>query len=82
LQAPEVFKTKGKEYKYTDVFALGMVIFVVLTGERLLADVIDDAHVQMRLNTGKRPDVTKLPVEFQDLASRCWQNGMFHRLIW
>jgi serine/threonine protein kinase len=70
-----------KEYKYTDVFALGMVIFFMLAGERPFADVGNALHVERQVSDGKRPDITKLPVEYRALVSRCWEHGVVVRLV-
>jgi serine/threonine protein kinase len=78
VKAPEVYE--HKEYKYTDVFALGMVIFCMLTGERPYADAIVD-EIPLLIKSGKRPDTAKLPVEYRYLVSRCWEHGMVVCLV-
>jgi serine/threonine protein kinase len=75
VQAPEVYE--HKEYKYTDVFALGMVIFFMLTGERPYPTAVDAADVQLKVTQKVRPDIAKVPVEYRELVSRCWEHGMY-----
>jgi serine/threonine protein kinase len=73
VQAPEVYESQ--EYKYTDVFALGMVIFFMLTGERPFAKAVDAADVQLKVTRKERPDLAKLPVEYREMVSGCWEHG-------
>ena len=76
LQAPEVYESK--EYSCTDVFALGMLIYFLFTGERPYAGAVDAAHVQRLITDGKRPDLSKLSVQYQELVRRCWEHGVYH----
>ena len=79
MQAPEVYESK--EYSCTDVFALGMLIFFLFTGERPYAGAVDAVHVQRVITDGKRPDLSKLSVQYQELVRRCWEHGMHHIVV-
>jgi hypothetical protein len=63
-----------RDYSCTDVFAFGMVVYFVLMGERPFAEAIPE-EIPSLVKAGSRPDVTKLPMEFQELVSRCWVQG-------
>jgi hypothetical protein len=57
------------------VFALGMVIFFMLTGERPYADAINALHVERQVSDRKRPDISKMPVEYRELVACCWEHS-------
>ena len=45
---------ESKEYSCTDVFALGMLIYFLFTGERPYAGAVDAVHVQRLITDGKQ----------------------------
>ena len=65
---------ESKEYSCTDVFALGMVIFEIFTGERPYAGAA--ALIKQAIMEGKRPDIGKLASQYQELVARCWEHGL------
>ena len=71
-----------KEYSCTDVFALGMIIYFVFTGERPYAGAVDAVHVQRLITDGQRPDLSKLSVQYQELVRRCWEHGVYRIVFW
>jgi hypothetical protein len=63
------------DYSCTDVFALGMVAFVLFTGRHPFAERRPE-EIPYLVQCGARPDVKRLPVPYQALVSHCWEQGM------
>ena len=78
MQAPEVYE--HKDYSCTDVFALGMLIYFMFTGERPFANAISE-EIPSLVKAGKRPDIRKLVVQYQELVTRCWEHGMYQHTV-
>ena len=71
---------KSKEYSCTDVFALGMLIYFLFTGERPYAGAVNE-HIPGLVLAGKRPDLSKLSVQYQELVAACWEHGVYHIVV-
>jgi len=82
--APEVLK-KGEDYGCAvDVWSLGVMLFVMLTGEPLLTEgkevqqLNDESYVAMRLRTC--PGLKRQPSELRDLLSRMLERDPQQRI--
>ena len=64
-----------KEYSCTDVFALAMIIYELFSGERPYAGAFNE-EIPGLVKAGKRPDIKKLPIQYQKLVQDCWGHGV------
>ena len=75
IQAPEVYG-EHSDYSCTDVFALGMIMYEIVTGKRPYAGLRND-QVLAKILSGKPPaDITVLPEQYRDLVTRCWARSL------
>ena len=65
-----------KDYSCTDVFALGMIIYEMFAGEAPYTDAANELQVQRLVTDGVRPDIKKLPIQYQKLVAGCWAHGV------
>ncbi len=66
---------ENQGYQFTDVFALGMVAYEVLAGASPFPDVGSD-KIPSFLQSGRRPDLAKLPAQYTMLVERCLEPGL------
>jgi hypothetical protein len=75
--APEQAKGKGVD-KRADIWSFGVVMYELLTGERLFTgDDVSDTLAQVLT---KQPDLDKVPAQAQRLLARCLQKDPKDRL--
>ena len=63
MKAPEV--VKGQDCSHADVYALGIIAYEVLAGERPAGDLVACRGL----------DIAKLPEVFQPLVLQCCESG-------
>jgi serine/threonine protein kinase len=56
----------------TDIFALGCLIFEIMTGVRPYDEIEDDSYEEIENNyaTGKFPSIDGLP--YEEIIHKCW----------
>jgi hypothetical protein len=80
-QAPEVYNQGS--YRYTDVFAFGMVLYELLSGLSFYDEFAGlprgkrKAEIIKAVKEGRRPGLHLVPEQYRDLIGRCWQHGWF-----
>ncbi len=75
-QAPEAYNQGS--YRYTDVFAFGMVLYELLSGRSFydeFAGHAREAEIIKAVKDGRRLDPSLVPEQYRDLIGKCWQHG-------
>ncbi|MGD0465563.1 MAG: protein kinase [Gammaproteobacteria bacterium] len=78
--APELFNRKVTFTKASDVYALGMVLYEILSHqipfEQDLEGKDPNAVIPSWLKDGERPDIIKGPAPFKALIEKCWSQAI------
>src|SRR6185369_2808035 len=70
--APEVFHTK-KFAQESDIYAFGMLMYLIATGEPPFRDRLFDEHLARDICNGLRPKMPEsVPERYRRLAEDCW----------
>ena len=78
-QAPEVF-TDGKVSPKADVFALGVVLWELITGNSPYEGMSNNKVIIEVILGGKRPEIpSNCPEELKNLMSNCWDKDRDQR---
>src|SRR5947209_5298182 len=66
--APELLNGRGSYSQATDVYAFGLIMWEISSGEKPFHDVIHDRVLALRICQGRRPKVTQdTPPFYQEL---------------
>src|SRR5207302_4887807 len=69
--APELLNGRGLYSRASDVYAFGMIIWEITSGEKPFHDITHDKLLALRLCKGLRPEITKdTPQFYQDLMEK------------
>jgi serine/threonine protein kinase len=71
--APEILEDRNFSWPI-DVFAYGMTVFTIVTGQRPFADKRNGFQIGMEIMSGRRPPLPAgLPQGCCNLITRCWE---------
>jgi len=71
--APELLSGRGSYSYATDIYAFGMIMWEISSGEKPFYEMKHDTHLALRICQGRRPEITKdTPPFYKDLMVKCW----------
>ena len=71
--APELLSGRASYSYATDIYAFGMIMWEISSGEKPFHEMKHDSHLALRICQGRRPEITKdTPPFYQDLMVKCW----------
>ncbi|CAG8480594.1 14169_t:CDS:2, partial [Cetraspora pellucida] len=77
--APEVLSKKPYSFS-SDIYSLGIIMWVLTTGRRPFCDQAYDAHLMFNICDGSRPDITEdTPQCWATLMQKCWHSDPLKR---
>lgn len=72
--APEVLQG-SPHTMYSDVYSFGIIMWEILVGRLSFSDRAHDAHLQLQIINGLRPEIPEGAPEFYlDTMTRCWDS--------
>lgn len=71
--APELLSRRSSYSQQTDVYAFGMIMWEIGSGERPFHDTDHDHILALQICQGHRPEITEdTPQVYRDLMEKCW----------
>ena len=78
--APELLSGRGSYSQATDVYAFGIIMWEISSGEKPFHDIQHDAQLALQICQGRRPKITEdTPPFYQDLMQKCWHSDPTQR---
>jgi len=73
--APEVLNGRGSYSQATDVYAFGMIMWEITSGEKPFQEFNHDTELAVQISKGARPQITEdTPQFYQNLMQKCWDS--------
>ena len=71
--APELLSGCGSYSQATDVYAIGIILWEISSGENPFGEVDHDVQLALSIVKGLRPEITQdTPPFYRDLMQKCW----------
>src|SRR5579863_7507248 len=78
--APELLSGHGPYSQATDVYAFGIIMWEISSGENSFHDLDHDKYLALRILKGLRPEITNdTPLCYQNLMQQCWHSDPTQR---
>src|SRR5579863_5510928 len=78
--APELLSGRGSYSQTTDVYAFGIIMWEISSGETPFHDIGHDKYLALRILKGLRPEITNdTPLFYQNLMQQCWHSDPTQR---
>ena len=71
--APELFSHHGSYSQATDVYAFGIIMWEISSGDQPFGEIDHDFSLALSIVKGLRPEITNdTPPFYRDLLEKCW----------
>ena len=78
--APELLSGRGSYSQATDVYAFGIIMWEISSGENPFHDVNHDKYLALRILKRLHPEITNdTPLCYQNLMQQCWHSDPTQR---
>src|ERR1043166_7859999 len=78
--APELLSGRGSYSQATDIYAFGIIMWEISSGENPFHDIDHNKYLALRILKGLRPEITNdTPLCYQNLMQQCWHSDPTQR---